>query len=64
MKMRGKRVGYMRNIGAKTGNIKHCAGWPGCIDGCEGDSATRSSEKREYVKEINSQLDDNKILED
>lgn len=53
MKMRGKRVGYLRNIGAGTGNTKHCHG---CLDGCEGAHATRTSEKRETKKEIESQL--------
>lgn len=53
MKMRGKRVDYLRNIGAGTGNIRHCHG---CPDGCEGAHATRTSEKRETIKEIQLQL--------
>lgn len=53
MKMRGKRVGYLRNIGATTGNIQHCHG---CLDGCEGTHATRTSEKREMREEVQSQL--------
>lgn len=54
--MRGKRVGYLRNIGAGTGKVRHCAGWPNCIDGCQGFKATRASEKRELKKEIQLQV--------
>ena len=58
MKMRGKRVTYLRGIGTKSGNVKHCHGWPECIDGCHGAQATRASEKKEFLVESKDQLID------